>query len=369
MKCTLYGKKVLRVGTLFSGIGAFEHALRQLKIPHEIVFACDNGERYLKETDEYLRAVTEKMTQQDKEMFINALYERTEKPNLVKQAYFANYGDKISEEKWYNDIRFMDGSQFKGKLDILVGGSPCQSFSVMGKRAGIEDTRGTLFYDYARMIRESQPFVFIFENVPGMLMHDNGRTWNVIKDVFESLDYKVFYDVLDAKDFGIPQTRARLFVVGFKDKEVQFKFPTPRALAKTMFDYLEDNVDAGYYLGQKGFEFVTNPKYANRARINKNILKTQKANQQFNWNGDFVFEPLSEKHTKEILARAYVGEWKGQRGVVRKLTNVECMRLMGFDDTYKIAVPQVAAYRQAGNSIAVPVLKDIMSEINKAINK
>ena len=363
MKNTLYGKKVLRVGTLFSGIGAFEQALAQMKIPHDIAFACDNGERYLDESEEYLKTVTEKMTPSDAELFINAKYEATGKPNLVKKTYFANYGDKLSEDCWFNDIRFMDGKQFKGKVDILVGGSPCQSFSVMGKRAGLEDTRGTLFYDYARMIRECEPKVFIFENVPGMLVHDKGRTWKVINEVFESLGYEIHAQLLDAQDYGMPQKRKRLFVVGFKEKGLGFQFPMPEVLTKTMSDYFEPAVSAENYLGEKGFKFVTDPSHPNRTHVNHRIAKTQKANQQFNWNGDFVFEPLSEKHTPEILARAYVGEWNGQRGVARKLTNRECLRLMGFDDSFKIVVPTVAAYRQAGNSIVVNVLKRLLENI------
>lgn len=359
--------KPLRVGTLFSGIGAFEQALKRMNVPHELVFACDNGERYLDETEEYLKSVTEKMTAADAELFINAKYEATKKPNHIKTTYFANYGDKMSESKWFNDIRFMDGKQFENQLDILVGGSPCQSFSVMGKRAGLEDTRGTLFYDYARMIRETHPNVFIFENVPGMLVHDKGRTWKVINEVFDSLGYEVHSQILDAQDYGIPQKRKRLFVVGFKDKNRGFEFPKPEPLTTTLFDFLEPNVSAEHYLGEKGFKFVTDLSHPNRTHVNHTIAKTQKANQQFNWNGDFIFEPLSEKHTPEILKRAYVGEFGGKRGVARKLTNRECFRLMGFPDSFKIEVPAVPAYRQAGNSIVVNVLEKILANILKVM--
>ena len=131
-----------------------------------------------------------------------------------------------------------------------------------------------------------------------------------------------------------------------------------------MFDYLEPSVDPKHYLGKKGFEFVTNPKYKNRARVNHKVIQTEKANQQFNWNGDFVFEELdSKKHTPKILERAYVGNWNGKRGVCRQLSYRECMRLMGFPDSYKIVVPNVPAYRQAGNSIVVNVLEAVVSEI------
>lgn len=359
-------KKELVVGTLFSGIGAFEQSLVKLGVPHKIAFACDNGERYLDQSYEEIVASANGAQGKALEKIVDELYERTGKTNYVRMSYEANYG-KMGD-RWHNDVRFMDGTEYRDKVDIVVGGSPCQSFSVMGKRAGLDDTRGTLFYDYARIIREVSPKAFIFENVPGMLVHDKGQTWKVIKDVFDSLGYKIHYQVLDAQDYGIPQKRKRLFVVGFKNHDEKFEFPKPEDLnGRTLFDYLEENVSAEHYLGQKGFAFVTDPSHPNRTHVNCSIAKTQKANQQFNWNGDFIFEPLSSKHTPEILKRAFVGEWNGQRGVARKLTNLECLRLMGFPKDFKIVVPPVQAYRQSGNSIVVSVLEKIVSNILKEI--
>ena len=233
----------------------------------------------------------------------------------------------------------------------------------------MEDARGTLFYEYARLIKEIAPKVFIYENVPGMLTHDKGNTWKVIKDVFESLNYKIYYKVLNSVDYGIPQDRKRLFVVGFRDNNVNFNFPEKINLRTTMFDYLDFKINARHYLGKKGFEFVTSEKYKNRARVNREIIQTQKANQQFNWNGDFVFEPLDkEKHTKEILYRAHVGVFNGMKGVARQLSHRECMRLMGFPDSYAIVVSNVWAYRQAGNSIVVNVLEALVKDILKNVN-
>ena len=134
-----------------------------------------------------------------------------------------------------------------------------------------------------------------------------------------------------------------------------------------MENYLQAEIPAKYYLGKKGFEFVTNPVYFNRAKVNGTIMMCQKANQQFNWNGDFRFEPLDvRRHTPEILARAYIGEYRGVRGVTRQLTPRECFRLMGFDDAYKIVVNDTTAWRQAGNSIVVNVLEAILGELNRA---
>lgn len=355
--------KKLRLATVFSGIGAIEQAFKKKKIDHEVVFACDNGERYLEQSYEELLNEFNNQKELDIQTFIERKYEETGKPNYVKQSYLTNY----SPNKWYEDIRFIDGKLYKNKVDILVGGSPCQSFSIIGKRAGLEDTRGTLFYDFARLVSEIQPEVFIFENVPGMLSHDGGKTWKAIQEVFESLDYNITSKILNAVDYEIPQRRRRLFVVGFKDHFYNFEFPKVKKLKTTMFDYLEGTVDSKHYLGKKGFEFVTDTgdKVRGRAQVNQEITRTQIANQQFNWIGDFVFERLDEtKHNKEILERAYLGEFNGESGVIRQLSYRECLRLMGFTDSFTINVPNVQAYRQIGNSIVVNVLEAILDSIN-----
>ena len=359
---------MLKIATVFSGIGAFEESLIKLGIDFETAFACDNGERLIEQSKEEILSYAMENNFKNKELndYVNTLYDKNKKPKKKKKSYFANY--KIKDDEWYEDIRFIDGNQYKNKVDIFVGGSPCQSFSIIGKRAGLEDARGTLFYEYARLVKEIQPQAFIYENVPGMLVHDKGKTWKIIREVFESLGYEIHYKVLNAKDYGIPQDRKRLFVIGFKEK-TSFSFPSEIELKSTMFDFLEEEVDFRYYLGKKGFEFVTNPKYKNRARVNKDIIQTEKANQQFNWNGDFVFEKLSKvKHDDNILRRAYIGKFKGEEGVIRQLSHRECMRLMGFSDSYKIVVPNVWAYRQAGNSIVVNVLEALDKEILKWIH-
>ena len=356
----------IKVATVFSGIGALEQALIKQKIPYEIVFACDNGERELNKSYVEILEYAKKNNFSNIQIneYVKSLYQQTGKSNYMKKSYFANY--KITESKWYEDIRFIDGNRFTGKVDLFVGGSPCQSFSIIGKRAGLDDARGTLFYDYARLVKQIQPTVFIYENVVGMLTHDNGNTWKVIKDVFNSLGYTIYWNVLNSIDYGIPQDRKRLFVVGFKRKVDNFQFPKKIELKTTMFDFLEEAVNPVHYLGKKGFEFVTNPRYKSRARVNRKIIQTQKANQQFNWNGDFVFEELdSVKNNVEIMKRAYVATWNNKIGVIRQLSHRECYRLMGFSDQYKLVVPNIWAYRQAGNSIVVNVLEEIIKEILK----
>lgn len=358
--------KKIRIATVFSGIGAFEQALIKKKINHEIVFACDNGEREIPYSYEEIidYGKKNKFDNETLNKYVCELYKDSKKENFMKLSYFANY--KIQENQWYEDIRFINGKKYHNQVDIFVGGSPCQSFSIIGKRAGLNDVRGTLFYEYARLVKEIKPRVFIYENVCGMLVHDNGNTWNVIIDVFNSLGYKIYWNILNSSNYGIPQNRKRVFVVGFKSDVKDFKFPDPIDLETTMFDYLENDVPARFYLGKKGFEFVINPKYNSRARVNRDIIQTQKANQQFNWNGDFVFVDYEKiKSNEEIMKRAYIGEWNGRRGAIRQLTHRECHRLMGFSDEYKIVVPNVWAYRQAGNSIVVNVLEYLLDEINR----
>ena len=373
-------ESTVRLGTLFSGIGAIEHAFQRLGIKHKIVFAGDI------------------------------------EPNC-KKSYFANY--EISEEDWFNDIRDFDARKYKGQVDFLVGGAPCQAFSMVGHRLGFEDARGTLFYEFARVVKETKPKVFLFENVRGLLNHDQGRTWHVIHDIFEELGYDVKFRVLNSCDYGIPQHRERVYCLGFK-KKTEFKYPAPIELKYIMYDFLEDYTDSKYFLKEKGIKFVTSHKNRIKSytQINGDIQLCQKRNQQFNWHGDFVFHPqaldeipdekfdefifdvkdveekyyLSEKVAKYVLAggtknfktstktdldiarpllqsmhkmhRAGVDNYVTHRGRIRKLTPRECLRLMGFKDSFKIVVSDTATYQQAGNSIVVDVLIALLKQMD-----
>lgn len=369
-------KATVRIGTLFSGIGAIEYAFRRLKIKTDIKFACDIDQ-------------------------------------FCKSTYMENFD--ISDDRWFDDVKDLSGKKYKGELDLLVGGSPCQSFSIVGKRKGFEDTRGTLFYDFARIVKESKPKVFIFENVKGLTNHDNGNTFEVIKNTFDELGYNCFDRVLNAKDFGMPQHRERIFIIGFLDKKMDFEFPESIPLEYTMQDFLEDFIDSKYYLKEKGVKFVTSEKNIKKryTQLNGDIALCQKANQQFNWHGDFIFEPtedefnefifnikdvenkyyLSQKvkeyvlkngtkkfrtSTKTDLAvarpllqsmhkmhRAGVDNYvTHKKGKIRKLTPRECLRLMGFRDDYKQVVSDTQMYRQAGNSIVVDVLIALLKQMD-----
>lgn len=348
----------------------------------------------------------------EKKKYVDALYAGKESQNKVKQSYMANY--KIDSKDFHWNVSFLDGKQYKNQVDLFVGGSPCQSFSLVGKQRGLEDTRGTLFYEYARLVSEIRPKVFIYENVKAVLSNDEGRTWETMQKVFTDLDYTWRAMVLNAKDFGIPQNRERIFVVGFRNDIVkkmkkEFSFPKPVKLDKTMQDFLLDNVSGKYYLPKKGVAFVTDEENLNKryTQIDGEVSLCQKKNQQFNWHGDFVFVEenkdmektmqdlekyfLSEKVKKYVLAtgtkgfyskpeidleiarpllttmhkmhRAGVDNYVTTEGRIRKLTPRECLRLMGFCDSFKIEVSDTSMYQQAGNSIVVDVLIAVMTKV------
>ncbi len=342
--------------------------------------------------------------------FVDELYKGQDARNKVKQSYMANYD--LDEKDFHWNIAFLNGRQYRGNVDIYVGGSPCQSFSLVGKQRGLDDTRGTLFYEYARLIEEINPKIFIYENVRAVTSHDGGKTWSKMQDVFSELGYEYYSAILNAKDYGIPQNRERLFVVGFR-KDIApetFEFPKPIKLERKMKDFLLDNAPGGYFLPKKGVEFVTKEKNLEKrfTQIDGDVQLCQKRNQQFNWHGDFVFQSeqdaednhipelekyyLSEKVRKYVLAsgtknfyskpktdldiarpllttmhkmhRAGVDNYVTTQGRLRKLTPRECLRLMGFSDEFKIVVPDTPMYQQAGNSIVVDVLIAILKQID-----
>lgn len=350
-------ERTIRLATSFSGIGAIEYALKRLGLKTEIIFAGDINKN-------------------------------------CKIAYFANYN--ISDDRWHTDIHEFDASPYKDKVDLFVGGAPCQAFSIVGEQRGFEDTRGTLFREFARVVKECQPKVFIFENVQGLFKHDQGRTWEVVRKTFEDYcGYDVHYQLLNARDYGVPQTRERLYCIGFK-KKTNFKYPAPIELKYRMYDFLEDFTNCRFYSED------TKTKYLSNDDAHVEELKLGVCKEAFN---DFIFKEkevedkyyLSEKVARYVLAggtktfktstktdldvarpllqsmhkmhRAGVDNYvtfrkdKGINGI-RKLTPRECHRLMGFRDDFNIVVANTAAYMQAGNSIVVDVFMAIMKQLD-----
>lgn len=202
---------ILRVGTDFSGIGAPEQALTQLNVPHVVEFACDFDK-------------------------------------FAKQSYLSNYSPNI----FYDNVATRDHSSAP-EVDLYVGGFPCQTFSIAGKREGFNDTRGTLFFDLLQYLKLKTPKYFILENVKGLVNHDKGNTYKTIMTCLRELKYTLYAKVLNTKHYGIPQNRERIFIVGFRD-EHYFEFPQKINLNYKIKDFLESNVDERFYLKREQIE-------------------------------------------------------------------------------------------------------------------
>ncbi len=375
---------MIRVGTLFSGIGAIEQALIRLNIDHEIVFACDNGDIEididLAREKKHVKCLKSK---KEKKEYVDSLYKNlSRKQNYVKQSYLANYN--INVDNFHLDVRLMDGTDYCKKIDLLVGGSPCQSFSTVGFKGGLEDARGTLFYEYARLLKETQPKVFIYENVRGLITHDKGRTWKKIKEIFDKdLHYKITEpQILNAAEYGIPQTRRRLFVIGIRDdihcKEFQYPVPVGvENLKFTMQDFLEDNCKFGNFgfskqtgeieiIKEKGYpdkKFYLTPKV--RDYVLNSGTKTFKTSIKTDLPIARTLLRTMTQHHRAGIDNYITVKKDINEHVLRSLTDRETLRLMGYTDEFKIVVSSQQIFKQAGNSIVVDVMMAILREIIK----
>lgn len=178
------------------------------------------------------------------------------------ETYKANYGD----ENMYGDIKEIKEEDVPDH-DILLAGFPCQPFSQAGLKKGFNDTRGTLFFDIERILIEKQPQAFLLENVKQLKGHDKGHTLKVILEHLEKAGYKTFVQVLAARDFGVPQNRERIFIVGFLDHNIDFEFPTPTGIPTRVGDILEDNVDKSYTISDKLWAGHQRRKEANKLMV------------------------------------------------------------------------------------------------------
>jgi len=383
--------KEINTGSDFSGVGAFDQALARLGVKQNKIFACD--------WDKYAR-----------------------------QTYIKNYGMPLY---YPNDV--YDREIPKEPLGIYMTSPPCQAFSRSGKRLGEKDKRGVLFYNSHEFITINNPLSFVFENVPGLLSDDKGRTFKRWLDLLggksvngndvlfphpESVPYHIYWWTANAKDFGIPQNRERVFIVGIRDdQENNFNFPKPVPLVKCLRDILEPNVDPKYFLSEKAIKGLVKHTLEQRDKgnsfgvgfVNENdIANTIK--QRYYKDGNECL--LSFKYTYEEIINigidpkvlGYSRDKKGKVvkrnqndlfgtihtatggggntdqfvlldkeaktfadlvGTIRRVTPRECFRLMGFPDTFEWDVSDTQAYRQAGNSIVVDVLAEILRKLLK----
>lgn len=267
--------------------------------------------------------------------------------------YKANFGDEPNGDITKTDVKDIP------KHDILLGGFPCQPFSNAGLKQGFDDTRGTLFFDVARIIDYRKPSMILLENVKGFVSHDKGRTIKIVTETLEHLGYNVFYKVLNARDFGLPQNRERIYIVGLNKKKlgsIGFKFPKSTFKPTRVGDILETKVDEKYTISNKLWQG------------HKRRLKEHRA--KGNGFGYSLFNKDS-KYTSTISARYYKDgseiliEQKDKNP--RKLTPREAARLQGFPERFKIPVSDAQAYKQFGNAVAVPVITAIAREMVEII--
>jgi DNA (cytosine-5)-methyltransferase 1 len=271
----------------------------------------------------------------------------------AQQTYTANFGDTP-----HGDITQVKLSDVP-RHDILIGGFPCQPFSNAGLKRGFEDTRGTLFFDVARIIDHRKPSMVLLENVKGFISHDKGRTMAVVKETLEDLGYNVFHKVLNARDFGVPQNRERIFIVAINKKKmgsIGFEYPLPRKVETKVGDILDSKVDEKYT--------ISNKLWAGHKR------RLKEHREKGNGFGYSLFNAKSP-YTSTISARYYKDgseiliEQKDANP--RKLSPREAARLQGFPEKFKIPVSDNQAYKQFGNSVAIPVIHAIAKAMVRLI--
>lgn len=267
------------------------------------------------------------------------------------KTYEANFGEHPA-----GDITKIDASNIPD-FDILLGGFPCQAFSIIGKQEGFADqTRGTLFFDIERILREKKPKAFMLENVKNLTAHDHGRTFNIIKEHLTSLGYTVYAKVLNALDYGVPQKRERIIIVGFFNP-IQFDFPKPipENKRKKLNDILEKNVPMKYYVRDTIRE-------SRLKRLkNKNYPKPYISHE--NMSGSVTPHPYSSALRAGASANYIL------INDVRRPTERELLRIQGFPENFKIVVPYGKIRKQTGNSVAVPVIKAVAAQMIKALKK
>lgn len=349
---------MIKIGTDCSGIGSPEQALKNLGINFETEFAC--------EIDKYAR-----------------------------QTYLANHECKVM----YEDLTKRD-NQKTPYVDLYIAGFPCQAFSYAGKREGFNDVRGTIFFYCADYIAKQKPKYFILENVKGLVSHDNGRTFDTILNVLGStrnnqmqipfyedhLNYKLYYQVLNTKDYGLPQNRERIFIIGIsEDIQQDFLFPKPEKLELKLKDLLEEEVDSKYNLSERAISTITRQSEKDNGfkfEVDRDIAKALRTDIHKNGTEDNYIKVHSLFPRSGNPKQGGTGHLSKQDGTtyalqcsqscdnaieqnnkIRRLTPLECFRLQGFSDSFVKNVSDTQLYRQAGNSISVPVIQKIIKNL------
>ena len=270
----------------------------------------------------------------------------------VQKVYAENFGD-LPE----GDITQVDEKTIPDH-DILCAGFPCQAFSISGKQRGFEDSRGTLFFDVARIVKEKKPKVVFMENVKNFATHDNGHTLEVVKGTMEELGYTFYQRVLNAVDYGVPQKRERIYMVCFRnDLDIKdFSYPKPFALTRHVEDLYVSRPDT-YMNGVEDTEY--SDKSIRLGIVNKG------------GQGERIYSTKGIAITLSAYGGGIFAKTGGYliNGKTRKLHPRECARIMGYPDSYKICSSANQAYKQFGNSVVIDVLQLIGTEIGEALER
>lgn len=285
-----------------------------------------------------------------------------------QEVYENNFGDEV-----FGDITKIEPSNIPD-FEVLLAGFPCQPFSISGKKKGFEDTRGTLFFDICRIIDEKQPKVVVLENVKHLIHHDKKRTFKTIIKTLEDLGYNVTYKILNAKDFGLPQNRERIFIMATKNGFFRFD-----KLKKKKPVYLKDFLDTKgdfEYLEKEEYTLIEKPKTQDTGLIftgyrNKNTWKNgirpntehlsrvhRQPNRIYSIEGTHPTIP-----SQETSGRFFI--YLPNEDKVRKLTLNECYRIMGFPDNFKRHQKTGEQYKQIGNSVAIPIIYEVARSIKE----
>lgn len=263
------------------------------------------------------------------------------------KTYESNFGERPS-----GDITKISAEEIPD-FDILLGGFPCQAFSVIGKKDGFSnETSGTLFFEIERILKAKRPSAFMLENVKNLTAHDGGKTFRVIIEHLQSLGYNVYSKILNALDYGLPQKRERIIIVGFSEN-VFFKFPAPIPKRKNLSDILEREVPRRYY-------------------VNENIRDSRLARLK---DKNFPKPYISHENvSKSVTPHEYCAALRAGASAnyilindERRPTERELLRLQGFPEDFKIVVPYGKLRQQCGNSVAVPMMEAIAREMISAL--
>lgn len=270
---------------------------------------------------------------------------------IACDTYEKNFGERPS-----GDITKISSAAIPD-FDILLGGFPCQSFSIIGKKEGFKnETCGTLFFEIERILQYKKPKAFLLENVKNLRSHDKGRTFRIINAHLESMGYKVYSKVLNSLDYGVPQNRERIFIVGFLE-DIHFEFPLPVDDDKrlTLADILEENVDRKYYVR----DAIKNSRL--QRLKDKNYPRPYISHE--NISGSITPHPYSSALRAEASANYILINDE------RRPTEREMLRIQGFPDSYKIDLPYGKVKHQCGNAVSVPVIHAIAESMILALNR